>query len=431
MDVQSIEDFLQPISPSKRFLATAKGTTETRSAEQKASDIAAAKAQLVLDWNLPAFTAVRNRRPTYNEKWVRGLYKLADAVASGKMDVSKVSSEHFAHICPKVLRKKGMTEQSVLKHFQDLPIDVDTPADVPVDADVSVDADGSADSQVADVMIKGSCVKLRSWKRSSDNRVLAYPGAIGTITEIEKHAEGGTFVSVSIKPHWFSPRIVEVFDAELELISAIVEPTEEQPKPPAQKTKITKKFYSLGEMQVFEAFKENFFRRKSSASFCTDGLGEAISAIKWSMPTIYPKLKPDTAKRFPAQIEKKEKELAAQKKKKKKRKKSKPLEQGEDRRNAPSMEEREKQLEQGLAERSAGKGGNRRILTPELFLSLGMLLYALFLSGCPMTSGTALPMMLGHIRAQVVCYASVCCASCLLCEWSTTRALLCEWFQCE
>jgi hypothetical protein len=69
MDVQSIEDFLQPISPSKRFSANDAGTTETRSIEQKSADIAAAKAQLLLDWNLPAFPPVSNRRPTFDEKW--------------------------------------------------------------------------------------------------------------------------------------------------------------------------------------------------------------------------------------------------------------------------------------------------------------------------------------------------------------------------
>ena len=287
-----------------------------------------------------------------------------------------------------------MTEKSVLKYFEELPIDVDTPDGAGADTDVLVDRPAA---EVAGVMLEGSHVKLLCWKRSPDNRVLAYPGVIGTVTEMGKHAEGGTFVTVSIKPHWFSPRMVEVFPQDLELVPSGAQhtlPSTKKPTPSTTQPKPVEKFYSLGEMQVFEAFKENFYARYPGSS-----IGQAVSAIKLSMPTIFPKLKGSTAARFPQNIEKEKAELEAEKKKKKKKKKRKALHQG-DSTQAPSMKEKEEQLAQELAERSAGKGGNRRILTPELFLSLGMLLYALFLSGCPLTSGTALPMMLGHIRAQ-------------------------------
>ena len=113
IDVQSIEDFFQPISPSKRFLANDSGTIETRSADQKSFDIAATKAHLVLKWNLPAFPPVCNQRPTFDEKWLRGLYKMAGAVASGKMDDPHISSKYFDPTCPKLLRVEGMNDQSV------------------------------------------------------------------------------------------------------------------------------------------------------------------------------------------------------------------------------------------------------------------------------------------------------------------------------
>ena len=111
---------------------------------------------------------------------------------------------------------------------------------------------------------------------------------------------------------------------------------------------ISKKFYSLGEMRVLDAFKENHYARNPGAS-----IGIGVSAIKLSMPTIFPK--PNTDKRFPKSIEEKKAKLAADQNGKKTGKKRKALQQGQNR-HAPSMREKEEQLEQELVEHSAGKG---------------------------------------------------------------------------
>lgn len=70
----------------------------------------------------------------------------------------------------------------------------------------------------------------------------------------------GTFVEVAIKPEWFSARTVEVFVNEVELVGDVVGKPAVVEKPALIKLPAKRKHYSLGEMQIFEAFKENFLK---------------------------------------------------------------------------------------------------------------------------------------------------------------------------
>ena len=71
----------------------------------------------------------------------------------------------------------------------------------------------AADSQDGPVMTSGGHVKLLSWKRSPDNRVLAYPSAIGTIIEIEEHATITKYL-LATSPLPFISKYISVFDGE-------------------------------------------------------------------------------------------------------------------------------------------------------------------------------------------------------------------------
>ena len=399
---QSIEGFVQ--KKTGQPVKDDSGTVETRSFEQKRAEIAAAKIKLIAAWELPPLPPRNDQlgptRPSYDIKWVRGLYDVAEQVASGKMDPP--DRRYFHPACPKELRHKGMTEQKVVAHFRNLPV-LACASEEPMDP---VKLGSVAASDGGSMLAVGSQVQLLCWKRSqtylgcndATSRVLAYPSCVGTVASIEER-NGSTFVKVDIKPVWFSPRTVQVFKQEIELINKSssqsaksVQCESTQPAPTASSVRTKKKTYSLGEMQVFEAFTENFYKQKVGAT-----LGMAVTAIKDKMPTLYPKLKTDTAKRFPDKIEK----LQQQEKmrREKKRKKAKLLKAG-DKKAAPSMEEKEEQLKQVMEERSSGKGGNRRVIPITLFVSLGMLLYAMCLAGAPLTSGTALPTMVAHIRAE-------------------------------
>ena len=89
---------------------------------------------------------------------------------------------------------------------------------------------------------------------------------MGTVLSIDA-SEGakGTFVEVAIKPEWFSARTVEVFINEVELVGAVIEELAVVQKPALIKVPAKRKHYSLGEMQVFEAFKENFLKENPGA----------------------------------------------------------------------------------------------------------------------------------------------------------------------
>ena len=306
----------------KRRLLDDEGTADKRSIEDKAAALSARKLQLKLAWNLPPRPPDLGgpKRPSYDWKWVRGMYLVLDKVACGvQTQWHCPASRHFTSTCPAEFRVKGLTEQKILAHFKALPPadedeDMDEPAALPI-------TDANADENQA--LAVGSKVKLLAWKHktvsgdfsSGDFRkVLCYPGCVGTVLSIDD-SEGvdATFVEVSIKPEWFSQRTIKVFVEQVELLCdhESIEPIVPLPHTHITpvKQKVTRRHtYTLGEMQVFEAFKHKYLKDHPGVM-----QGVVVSAIKKAMSTIFGKLKPDTARHFPTNITKLEAKQAEKK----------------------------------------------------------------------------------------------------------------------
>ena len=116
------------------------------------------------------------------------------------------------------------------------------------------------------------------------------------------------------------------------------------------------------------------------------------SYVKNKHPDLFARLRPQVAKKFPKCIAKL-KEKAQQKPEPRKKM---TAEQKRKRKEGLTVAEKEEEVQEMLA--SKRQWG--RVLPVTVVVSLAMLLYSLSLSGVPMSSGLALPVILGHIRAE-------------------------------
>ena len=203
-------------------------------------------------------------------------------------------------------------------------------------------------------------------------------GSSGTVITIEER-EGAQFVESG-----FSGKLVKSFIQELECIAP--KPTTDTVAAAAEDTvksteKASRVRHTLGQMEVYESFRADYeFKNLNcvAGNVCTD-IGKVF-------PLIFGKLRPQIALRFPERIEALKNKPPKKKDQRKKQSKE-----------AVSMEEKEQEIKSMLAEKQ-NKG--RRVLPSSLVVSIALLLYSISMSGAPMSSGLALPVILAHIAAE-------------------------------
>ena len=212
----------------------------------------------------------------------------------------------------------------------------------------------------------------------------------------EENADSEMFEEEAVD--WYHPVVPSVIvspetykDAELPPLAAATASAEvvkkEQIKEEDDKKR---KHYTLAEMQIFQSLVE---------AFPNETTNRVVNIAKSQFPAIFlTQTKHQTFKKFPQKIENILAENAAAKETNKNKKKAAKRLRGGDAKNAPTMAEKETEVQALFA--APKRGGNNRVLPVELLVSMAMMLYAQFLAGVPMNSALALPMMLAHIRNE-------------------------------
>lgn len=73
------------------------------------------KALLIKQWHLPAYPVKHRGAPTYQERWIRGLYLVAQGVSHDKID--EPPADTIVLICPSKLKVVGFDADSVVQYY--------------------------------------------------------------------------------------------------------------------------------------------------------------------------------------------------------------------------------------------------------------------------------------------------------------------------